>query len=357
MKLIELDRLLNKTPVVLRGDSLVAAYLDDVSVEKSMEEFIFKMDRPHPLDLERLLILDDDSRFYRRFPTTSIEEELYGSALNNILIERHDRVANLAFTQRQIAPLILSDLDVDTVFLVLVDGLSYEDVRHQKGVRPCFVMGPTLTKVGFRNIIGEPPIAYELFKNGFKARWGFSYWERDEELTNLLFETFDGEQMRRVHEFDEIIYHLQKKSLLKSFVQIIIAGCDEMAHRHRDRPAPAYFVDRLFNEYIPALASLIREKGLFGIIYLAADHGIWWRPKIGSGQEYIVIKDPRAKGKRYIEGHVIHNNVIHVEAYGRKYSLLTYPYLFSDYSANEWGTHGGISYYECFVPFLKLGVF
>ena len=100
---------------------------------------------------------------------------------------------------------ILINTRVDTIVLILVDGLSFDDCKNQPFVTPCLVNGATITPVGFRNIIGKPPIEYNLFKRGFKSRIGFSYWDRSNELTNLIFTGFDPDaQLYKVEEFDQI---------------------------------------------------------------------------------------------------------------------------------------------------------
>ena len=42
--------------------------------------------------------------------------------------------------------------------------------------------------------------------------------------------------------------------------------------------------------------------------------------------------------------------------YGKNYTVLAYPYLFNSLTTLEWGTHGGISFQESVVPFVKLEV-
>lgn len=352
MKIEGLKNLLKKTPVILQSDPITLAYLENVEVVENLQSFIKKLDMPIQMASDDIVIIDKSIFDFSRFPAVQITEDLFKPELNELLFAKYEFLSKYLFTQKDVGKLIASDVDTDVIILYLVDGLSYINCRDIREVEPCFVNGATLTDVGFRNIVGDPPIAYKLFENGFKSRIGFSYWERDNGLTNILFEGFVDEQMHRVSEYDSIIQILKEESLEKTFVQIVVAGCDGVAHKNRDRPPVRQLVKRIFEEYIQKMEDIIRDKGLHGIMYLVADHGIWWKPN-GNEEEYIVISDSRAKSKRFLDGHIIRNDVLHVESYGKKYSLLKHPYLFSDYAINEWGTHGGISYYESFVPFYK----
>jgi hypothetical protein len=352
MKIKELEQLLKRTPVILQSNPIALAYLKNVRVVGNLQSFLREIDMPTQMKNEDIIITDTRHLDTDMFPIVEITEELFKPELHELLFENYDRLSGHLFSQSRVGDVITSNTDVDTIVLFLVDGLSYIDCRNTTGVIPCFVNGATFTEIGFRNVIGVPSIAHRLFEKGFKSRLGFSYWERDNKLTDILFEGFVGDQMRRVSEYDSITNILRENKLEKTFVQIVTAGCDEIAHKHRDRPIVDAIVKRIFEEYIPKVEEIISDKNLRGIIYLIADHGIWWRNRTGD-TEHIVTPDPRTNHKRYFDGHVITSDVLHVECFGKKYSLLKYPYLFNDFAINEWGTHGGISYYESFVPFYK----
>jgi len=357
MKLNELAYFLDRAPVILLSDPLSAAFLDDVQVIDDQYEFIKRMDSLQLQPSTRTVIIDAQASYHERLPRVALNHDPYRPELGNVLHEKYHDIMRWAFTQKDIAGRILSDTKVDTIILVLVDGLSYDDCKGRPLVMPCLVNGATITTVGFRNIIGDPSLAYRLFKKGFKSRLGFSYWDRGNDLTNMLFHGFDPQaQMHRVVEFEEIIGQLSKRRLTKTFVQIVLSGLDQFAHDNRDRPPIKEWVERLFSYCLTAIADVVRKQKLTGLLYMVSDHGIWWRPR-PSEKPAIVVPDDKAKRKRLLAGHLIRNNVLHVTCYGDTYSLLRYPYVFRDFKRTEWGTHGGVSYYESVVPFLKMEVF
>jgi hypothetical protein len=353
MKIEELKNLLKRTPVILQSDPIALAYLENTRVVKDLHYFVGELDSPVPTKSEGIIILDDNPRYSDRFPVVEVTEDLFKPRLNELLFNKYNFLSNNLFTQKNIADLVISDANnKDVIVLFLIDGLSYYDCRDIESVKPCFVNGATITETGFQNIIGDPTLAHRLFEEGFKSRLGFSYWNRNNELTNLLFKGFAGDQMYQVSEYASILETLEQKSLEKTFIQIVVEGCDEVAHKSRDRPPIKQFIKRIFKEHIPRLTDILHDKGLKGVIHLVADHGIWWKTS-NNKEKCIILSDPRTSSKRFLNGHIIRNDVLQVECYGKRYSLLKYPYLFNDYAVNEWGTHGGISFYECFVPYYK----
>lgn len=361
MNIVDIEGLnakLNKIPVMVKCEPLSLAFLDDLEIICDLKDFINKIDSLQNLDCHRIAILDYLSSEYNRFPVVELSHDPYNEDLSEILFNKYNTLSKFIFSQKQISKIITSDTNVDVIFLILVDGLSYEDCKTKKNVQPCLVNGATLTNVGFQNIIGKPPIAYKLFKKNFKNRLGFSYWSRENELTNILFKTFDPDiEMNQVDEFDNILLILEKKSLIKTYVQILLSGLDEICHKNWGRPPINAIVSQLFDEYIPNLSELILSKNLIGLIYLVSDHGILWKPNKKDTEKHILLVDKRAQSKRFLHGHLIHDKVKHVSCYGKNYSLLKYPYIFKKYRKNEWGTHGGISYFESIVPFLRMEVY
>ena len=357
MFLNEFKQVLEKTPVILLSDPLSLAFIDDVCIIKNQREYFLRMDSLEKQESNKTVVIDAEGSYFDRIPRVYLNHDPYIPDLSNFLFTKYNQIMSWSFTQKDIQNRILSDTKVDTIILILVDGLSFDDCKNRPFVTPCLVNGATITPVGFRNIIGKPPIEYHLFKRGFKSRIGFSYWDRSNELTNLIFTGFDpGAQMHRVEEFDQILSTLSGYKLNKTYVQIILSGLDQFAHEFRDRPPVNEWVERLFSHYIESIKEILQAKGLIGHIYVVSDHGILWKPK-RLEKKVIVIPEIQATRKRFMNGHKIRNNVIHVSCFGEDYSLLKYPYIYNDFRSNEWGTHGGISYYESIVPFLKLEVF
>lgn len=354
----ELNAKLNKIPVQVKCEPFSVFFLDDLEIIRDLKDLVYRIDSLKSMSCRRIAILDCLPSEHSRFPIVELTHNPYNSNLSEIIFHKYSRLYKYVLSQKQLSKIITSDTSVDVIFLILVDGLSYEDCKNRENVRPCLVNGATLTSVGFKNIIGKPPIAYKLFKKNFHSRLGFSYWSRENELTDVLFETFDPTtQLFRIDEFDGVLSILKKENLIKTFVQIVQSGLDGISHRSWDRPPIKAIVCRIFDEYIPSLAELVLSKNLTGLIYLVSDHGIWWKPQKGKTESCILLDDKRAKSKRFLSGHLIRDNVRHVTCYGENYSLLKYPYIFKEYRRNEWGTHGGISYFESIVPFFKMEVY
>lgn len=358
LNLKELDYKLNQIPFIVKCNPLSLAFLENIEIISNLKEFIYELDSLSETSCKRYAIIDYLQSEYNRFPLVDLLDDPFQPNASKILFNKYKQLPNFVFNQKQILKRITSNIKHDVIFLILIDGLSYENCKGRENVYPCFVNGATLTEVGFRNIIGNPPIAYRLYKKYFKNRFGFSYWNRENKLSNIIFEMFDkNTQMFQVSEFDEIITILKKNNLNKTFVQILTHGLDGMCHRNWDRPPIEAIVNRIFENYIPSLKELILSKNLSAMLYLVSDHGIWWKPEINSKEKYIILNDKRAQSKRFFSGHLIHDKVIHVTCYGKNYSLLKYPYMFMSFNKNEWGCHGGISYYESMVPFMEMEVY
>lgn len=358
INLEELDYKLNQIPFIVKCNPLSLAFLEDLEIISNIKEFICEIDSLKKTNCKRYAIIDYLQSEYTRFPLVDLLHDPFRPDASKILFNKYKQLPNLIFNQKQIPKYIVSNTKYDVIFLILIDGLSYENCRERENLYPCFVNGATLTEVGFRNIIGDPPIAYRLYKKYFKNRFGFSYWNRENKLSNIIFNMFDkNTQMFQTSEFDEIFTILKGSNLNKTYIQILLSGLDEICHKNWDRPPIKAIVNRIFEEYIPSLTELILSKNLSGMLYVVSDHGIWWKPEINSQEKYIILNDKRAQSKRFFSGHLIHDKVIHVTCYGKNYSLLKYPYIFTSFKKNEWGCHGGISYHESIVPFFRMEVY
>jgi len=350
-------KLLDRIPVVCNGPPLWLAEYSNVRIVSGMSTLAREMDTPKPMDLTRIAVVEDSQQQFHRFPVISLVSPEDKEAFSIALFERYEQVESYAFSQVRIAEEILSDTVIDTIILMLVDGLSYDDCPKNPFIQPCLVNGPTITRVGFRNIVGRPPLAVRLYRAGFKRRRGFSYWDRKNELTNELFAGFDpASQVTRVVEFDQIYRELADETLHKTFVQIVTAGLDTVAHISRERPLVGALVRRILEEYVGGLQELLLEKGLSGIIYMVSDHGILWKDWPGQPCSLRLIPDAKATSHRYSVGTRIVPHTRRFTAYGQEFAVLPYPLVFRGLRRNEWGTHGGISYYESVVPFLKMEV-
>ena len=354
-----LEKLIDFTPIIVEGDILRLIELEDIIIESDIKEYVLRVDEPSLVPNERIILTGPITNYYKRWPIIHVNKRNPVNLIrfNNYLFQNFDFAQKNLFAQSQIADHIADDIEVDMIILLLIDGLSYKDWIDFPYVSSCFVDGPTITAFGFRNIIGNPPIAYRLFNNGFKKRFGFTYWDRDNQLTDLLFFGFEPSlQLKRVSEFKEVLLGLDKLPLEQTYIQILINGLDYICHHHRGRPPIKTIAKELYERIFSDLVSQVQKMGATAIIYATADHGILWKPAPEENENLIVIKDDRVNTHRYAKGSFLIPNARHFTCYGKNYTSLAYPYLFKPLSRLERGVHGGISYQESVVPFVKMEV-
>jgi hypothetical protein len=359
--LVELSQLLDTSPVIARINPVSLAYLDDVTVYPTLEALVLAYDTPDVGGPGRALTLDANPRYMHRFPHITCDHDPFTPSLNQVLFQRYDFVQTHMLAQAQVTERIVSESDgYDNVILLLIDGLSFADVRHwacrpatqSKGaltIEPCLAAAPTITEVGFRAIIGDSSLALRLFDRGYTDRLGFTYWEReDNRLTNTLFRTIQTEKVRY---FSEILERLRQKSLKKTYVQILRSGLDSLAHGYRGRPPTEAVIEDIWTDFT-ALADVVAEKGIAARLYLISDHGLLWQHET----QFVVSEEggkvhPRyyAPGERGWHGMAVTFN-------GHQYHVLDYPQVRRELYSDEQGTHGGISFQEAIVPFVTLEV-
>ena len=353
-----LDSVLTTTPVLFEGDPLWLLEIDDFQLEKDVVNYVKRMDSPGPLPLERTVILGP-SGYYDRWPSLKLEIRSPDNLnqFNHRLFERYDRLSRFAFTQGQIADRIEEDLVADIIVLLLFDGLSYCDWINYPDVQSCLVQGPTITENGFRRIIGHPTIASRLFKKGFKKRRGYSYWNRENELADDLFFGFDSStQMVRVAEFKEVLSNLSKLKGNRIFVQIITNGLDVVSHNYRDRPPVSTIASHLYNDILGGVIDTLSKIKASALIYVSSDHGILWKPEPDVDEKFISLNEKKMNSNRFTRGSFISPYCKEFSVGNQIFSCLKYPYVFKMPSVKQWGIHGGISFQESIVPFLKIEV-
>lgn len=242
----------------------------------------------------------------------------------------------------------------EVVVFILIDGLSFADGLSGNPC-PVLVDGFTGTWHGMRRALGgSEPLALRLYKIGYTQRLGFSYWSPETEgLTRELFEGFSEHEFYQVRHFGDIISILGSVKP-QSYVQVIREGLDIYAHKHLDKPpAKSLIVSRIEGE-LSDLTELFRAKGLTARIYLSSDHGILW---IEEAKNSCYIEPAGAVPIRYY--HLDRNNIPKQALWvGRVLSndrilALPYTHMRRPPTRVEWGAHGGISYWESLVPFLK----
>jgi hypothetical protein len=315
--------------------------------------------------LHRILVATADRRYQHRFPCVRCEHDPFTPALNSVLYDHYDFIEQHMFTQRDICQRIVSEArHRDVVILVLIDGLSYGDVCQctiqlpPLRLEPCLVNGPTITRIGFRNVVGDPPIAAYLFDLGFQDRLGFTHWHReDNALADQLFRTIVT--TRKVGHFAQVLDALREWLGMarrgKAYVQVLLTGLDGYAHGHKSKPPVDRLVDDVLKEFIK-LATLLEELNLDACLFLASDHGILWRdafepvvighapgkasPRYAGWKELYLQREP---GKRF-------------NLHGEELFCLDYPQVRRSLRIDDQGVHGGLSFQESIVPFITMEV-
>jgi hypothetical protein len=354
-----LSKLLEITPLVFEGDPLLLVELPKTRIEKDIWAYVQKADHPDLVPNERTILLGPTTYYYDRWPAVRILDKAPKDLghFNRCLFKNFDQVQGYAFNQKQIAHRILEDTEVDVIVLLLIDGLSYTDWSDYPNVSSCLVPGPSITPVGFRNILGKPTIAEQLFEKGITNRIGFSHWDRDEKLSNILFYGFDPKlQINKISEFKEIYKHISVLPKTQTYIQILVNGMDFISHHHRGRPPSKALAKELYDSFI-GLCDYLHKKRITAFVYATSDHGILWKPNPDETWPFIQIPEDKKYSHRYVSGSLLIPHSHEFTCYGRTYQSLEYPYLIRKISSLEWGVHGGISFQESVVPFAKEEVY
>jgi hypothetical protein len=356
-----IENLQKRPAAVITDNELLLLCIDDATLIRGDSSFREILDNPaHRFSKSRLILTEAKDRWKSIFPFIPFLKDWFTSELNNSLCENYFAILDQMFDQRDIGEYIIKCVDVDAIALVLVDGLSYFDSIEYSNVRPCMVPGPTTTIDGFSNIV-QDGIVHGLYDVGFKKRYGFSFWDRKNRITDVAFKGFPPRSMHRIKEFKDALDILQNKDLNKSFIQILIQGYDQEAHGRHGRPLIDSIVGRIFRNYIPQLISLLKKKVSTSRVFLTADHGMWWVPHLEQSSPYEILN---YKGRnvghsrihRNLKGYHDGSEFIHWETDHNTTSMLKYPHLMSKLKKNEWGKHGGVSIFESIVPFLEMEV-
>jgi len=353
MDLVSLDRLLNLTPVIVQGMHPVSlAYLsEDVNIYPSVQELAWKLDIPQTIQPHRALSFDTSAKYATRFPVVTVNHDPFTTDLNRVLFDRYDFLATHMLTHAQVAERILSEVHrFDTVIFILLDGLSYTDCKDWPGIEPCLAAHPTITRVGFPTIVGNPPIAARLFTAGFNQRIGFTYWDRvDNRLTKCLFQTITETvclDPAQPTTFNQIIDWMSLHDLSGTYIQIVRSALDEYAEGHRVAIPRKAIINKLRND-LEAISDILEHKGRPAILFAVADHGILWKE---DGHKIELINMP---GARYLEGRSGPGRGRSFKADDQDYWVLDYPQMGRQWLSNEQGIHGGMSFEESIVPFIQ----
>ena len=353
MDLTALDKLLNVAPVVVeRMHPVSLAYLRNaITVYPSLEQLALSFDNPLPIRSDRVLSFDINPQYMSRYPVVTIEHDPFTPELNHVLFEHYDLIAQSMLTQSQIAVRILAAcLKKETAVLLLLDGLSYADCRDWPGTEPCLATAPTITRCGFPTVIGNHPIAAQLFSVGFTQRIGFTYWYRDNNpLTDRLFSTISDVRRldpSRSDAFTQIIDWMVGHDLANTYIQIVYSALDEYADGHRTA-VPRHAVCQQIRHDLESILDVLQHKGTNAVLFAVADHGVLWK----EDSHHIELVD--FTGARYAEGRNGPGRGRCFQVEGEFYWVLDYPQMGRNWKSTEQGIHGGISFEESIVPFIQ----
>lgn len=351
-----LQELARQMPLMAEVHPVSLAFLpDEIRLFADPWQMVAELDTPTPQPLKPMLATRVESALRHRFPVVHCTHEPLTTELNRILLRRFEFVKAHMLCQSHVADEIARRTDADVIALMLVDGLSYADLRHSittseysYHVQPVLVDGVSITEQGMVHLIGEPPLAHRLFDAGFRTCLGFTYWERAmEPLTDKFFAGF-GDRVHKVKSFDEVLAALTRTDLRNAFVQIVRTGLDRLAHHQRDKPNVAASVTDILNDFGRVVA-VFRQKRLSAWVHLVSDHGILWTHEHAL-QPYEFSSADHPRYYKYAKSGA---HVLNVTFEGKEFALLEYPYLRRKLRTNEWGVHGGLSFEESVVPWVS----
>lgn len=351
----ELQELVCWMPVMAEVHPLSLAFLpDEIRLFDDPWQMVAELDAPTPQPLKPMLTTCVEPVLRHRFPVVHCTHDPLTTELNRVLLQRFDFIKRRMLCQSEVANEITRLTDVDAIALMLVDGLSYGDLRHNITLdrsyqcQPVLVDGISITEHGMIRLLGEPPLVHRLFDIGFQNYLGFTYWERaTEPLTDRLFIGF-GDRVHKVRSFDDVLTALAQANLRGVYVQIVRTGLDALAHRQRDKPNVVAGAADILNDF-ERLVAVFAQKGVSAWLHLVSDHGILWAHEHPL-QPYELSG---AKHPRYYEHAKSGKHVLTTAFEGREFALLEYPYLRRELRANEWGVHGGLSFEESVVPWIS----
>lgn len=338
----------------------------DVVVARSAKKVAEQLDSHEHHEERLILITEYDSAFTGRFLSHHLPDCPPANLLNQMLPLRLNARQPL-LTHKEIGKRIVSDTQrqgYETVILLLVDGLCYDDIRHwPHQVTPCLITGPSITyaqtnqqetvpDVGFPAIVGHLSIARQLAQVGLPHSRGYSYWERERnDVTEFLF---SGMPLKRVSGINEALTLLRTINLQSLYIQIIREGTDGLAHRRREVKASEVkaTVEAIWEDF-QQLVELVAENGRRAAVYLISDHGILWKYQ----HSFIRLPDENSAHPRYAwERPIDPSCATPVPTSNGTCYLYRYPLVGRKIPANDSGVHGGLSYWESVVPFVHAEV-
>lgn len=350
-----LQELLLRRPVLLGDNPFVPICLSpQVDLIANGESLIAELDAPSPHKVRPIAVLNDGTPEGSRFGP-AIEVKPTAEEINKGLPFHTEYVRSAFIQQSDVAAFIVAETvrrQFDIVVFIVIDGLSYDDVLGWSWpALPCFVNGPSITSVGYPNSVGQPSLARRLRSVGLTQARGFSYWERDNKLTDRLF---TGVPLSRISNFPMLLTELRTLDLHGMYLQIVREGLDRLAHHRREvslaeRQSTVDEIARNCED----LANLLVAQRLYGCIYLTADHGLLWKAE----HNFSMLETNDHAHPRYA---LISPNrpelAMPIIVNGQPFFAYYYPYIGARIRDNDAGIHGGCSYQESFVPLVRIEV-
>lgn len=365
-----LDRMLQSAPVLGDVHPLVPICLNpEIQIFDDPKILIDLIDDQTGNINKQVLVLRANHTLFERFSQITILDHPPIDKINQNLPNHLSYIRNHLLTTHTVASYIEDDVvhrRYKQIVFLLIDGLSYGDVLDWGySVVPCFVDGPSVTfqtdelgqlipSIGFASIITNHPITQRLYRLGYHNAFGYSYWQaRDNLLTKYMFR---GIPDNKVVNFEAILHLLAEEQIQEnSYIQVVREGLDGLAHSKRElRTTEVQSAIQAIKDDIERLVQVMQQKSESAVIYITADHGILWK----NDHEWKVINQdgskPRystAKPSNDLMAYSVRFNCNEIPYY-----LYTYPYLGKSIRRNDSGVHGGLSYQESFVPFMKIEV-
>ncbi len=340
----------------------------EIDIAPEAETLVERLDALEPHSEQPTLIPHVDVRYQHRFQVFNETVTHTPTAINEMLPCRLSDARRLLLTHQQVADRIVANTvqrGYRIVALLLVDGLSYDDVKSwPENPEPCLVDGPSITysltdqneivsEVGFPGIIGSPPLARRLVDVGIPCSTGFSYWRRERnEVSAYLFQ---GVPLTRVTSITTALDILEQQSCEGTYVQVLREGLDGLAHSRREvTPREIEATVNAIHDDYRRLIEVVAATRLPGAVYLTADHGILWKVQ---HPDLHLVEGLRSAHPRYQRGgETSPDYSVKLSFAGQIYNLYRYPYLGAAIRANDSGVHGGLSYWESLVPFVRVEV-
>jgi hypothetical protein len=345
---------LDAYPVGFSGNRLNLLLVDDAAPISAARAYLRQLDDLPLLAERREYLIDEHSPW--PFPRISLDHRPDPWLISERIFERFEKAQGLLPTQQQIGRILeerVRQTNPAIVALVIVDGLSYYDLPDEQSAVPCLVAGISVTEYGYRAVIGNPSVSRRLFALGYIDQLAFTYFppERDD-LSADIHDTFSSSQLMRVRSFDEVLAEIDKRHLVRGYVQVVLSGLDQICHAHRDRPPREHYLEGILSRF-DALIGCLRRKNRNILACLTADHGILWRDVV---EDRIQIADDLfqedIRSPRYLRGTLLRKYGRPCRSLGQNFTLLKAPWMTRGFRNNEWGVHGGISAWESIVPLM-----